>query len=187
MAVAAGSLPSGLSHDIQLLQDTMNALHTRLDQFASVTPAAVATSSEVSGRIDKEAVSTVHIKNMIDGLSVRLDKLESDFVAVHGSRPVVVAGGCGLCHNFSPNRLRRTPQYDLYWASSAGCAVCVDALLAEGVDVNAVSTRYKWTALDFMLWGQKEQSAGRATGVGHDFDGVRALLLKAGAQRSLCG
>jgi len=189
MAAVTGTLPSGLSHDIQLLQDTMDALNTRLDQLATITPAAAAavTSSALYGRADNEVVSMVHIKNMLAGLSVRLDNLEATFAAVHGSRPVTVAGGCGLCHNFSANRLRRTPQYDLFWASSSGCSVCVAALLAEGVDVNAVSTRSQWTALDFMLWGHKEQSDGRATCVDHDFKGVRDLLLRAGAKRSLRG
>jgi len=191
MTVVATAL-SGLSQEIQLLQQAMDALCTRVDQLASMTSAVVApdlaaASSDVSQRIEHEVVSLVNVKNMVDGLSVRLDKLEATFAAVYGSRPVVVAGGCGLCHNFSVNRLRRTPQYDLYWASSSGCAACVEALLAEVENVNAVSTSYRWTALDFMLWGQNEQRAGRAKGVGHDFDGVRALLLKAGAQRSLCG
>jgi len=41
MAAVTGTLQSGLSHDIQLLQDTMDALNTRLDQLATITPAAV--------------------------------------------------------------------------------------------------------------------------------------------------
>jgi len=189
MTAATATLLSGLSHDIQLLQETMKALHTRLNQFATMTPASATafTPSVLYERTDHEDDSKEHIQSMLDGLSSRLDKLEATFAAVYGSRSVTVAGGCGLCHNFSSNHLRRTSQYDLYWASSSGCAVCVTALLAEGVDVNAVSSRFQWTALDFMLWGQQEQSAGRATCVGHDFKGVRDLLLMAGARRSLRG
>jgi len=188
MTVVAANL-SGLSQQIQVFKQTMDALCTRVDQVVSMSPAdvvhgLVAAEPAIPQSVEPANVSLDELKHVVGRLCDRHDKLEASFVAVYGSRPVIVAGGCGRRHNLSMEHLRHTPLYDLYWASSSGCVACVRALLPEVSDVNGASISNGWTALDFMLWGQNEAVAGIAHPVGHDSEGVRELLLKAGCKKS---
>jgi hypothetical protein len=189
MTVVATNL-FGLSQQVQVLKQTVDALCTRVDQVVSVSPVGVEHVSSGDGlagssSAESAIVSPEDLQRRVGGLCERLGTLEAAFAAVHVHRPFPVAGGCGQCHNLSTQQHRHTPLYDLYWACSSGCVACVRSLLRQVSDVNGVSLTNRWTAMDFLVWGHNEATEGRAHPVDlHDFDGVRELLSQAGCKRS---
>ena len=105
----------------------------------------------------------------------------STHVAVVGGTSLQIPNGCGVDHNTSKKPERLTVHYHLYFACSAGCHACVQALLdanQNGFDINQGSHNEGFSAMDYAVWGQKKKH-----NVAGNYDAVIQLLSSRGAER----
>jgi hypothetical protein len=74
----------------------------------------------------------------------------------------------------------RTTLYSTFWAAYDGCQECVAEALASGaVLVNQQSDRWRYTLMDWAVWGHQRG--------GRDTRSVQDLLVDHGAMRPSCG
>jgi len=116
-----------------------------------------------------------------DSAALTSSATASSAVAVAGGASHQIPNGCGVNHNTSKMRDRLTVHYHLYFACSAGCHACVQALLDAnqyGFDINQGSHNEGFSAMDYAVWGQKKKHS-----VAGNYDAVIQLLISRGAVR----